>query len=1052
MSDVFPHLIGSRIGIGQDLRYVLFPEWLEDASLQAGFAADATILDLAFTDGSRLSDLGLRDQHGAAFTADGQHSGAVLHPDQWNVVRVSLDAAAGQTVERVELRFSDLGLPAERAATGWVDTAAIVPSVGVPERPAERVRTRQGTLSSRRLSRGGSVPAVGLPNGFISGVPVTNARDSGWPYSWHADNDADNRPRIQAFATSHLASPWMAERGAFHVMPMLVPLDGAEPRTAPEARALAFSHDREIAHPHHYRVELEGGITAELTAAEHTVLVRLRFPSDDGIVMFDQIAGAGAFFLPEPGGPAVITGYTDDQHGGADRRRAPRSFLHATLDRPVVAARMSDRRLADGSASSARGWVRIALGEDRTVVVRLGSSLISVDQAARNIGLDGADEPFDDVRERVARAWDDWIGRVELAGATPDQQLSMATALYRVGMFPRRGHENLGTAANPSPHYANPFVDQKGATAVSAGVPLRAGELSVDQGFWDVYRTSWPLYCLIGQDRAPRLLEGFVEHFRANGWTSRWSAPGPIDSMTGTSSDIVFAHAVEAGVATRTDPADARGSLDLWAAFDSALRNATVPSDDSRVGRKGMQTSVFRGWVSTSTHEGLTWSLDGAINDLAVARLADTLRDRVSPAHPRYAELEACSTYFRLRSGRHALVFDRRIGFYLGRDDDGAFRLAPEEFDPAIWGFDYTETNGWGTAFSAPHDGAGLAALHGGPEALADKLEEFFATPISMLDRVRGSYPEVIHEMLEARNLRLGQWAPSNQPAHHIPYMALFARRPDLTQRIVHEAASRLFSGGEIGQGWPGDEDNGEMSAWWIFAALGLYPLVPGSAGYVLTAPLFRRSRLRVAENSFLTIESPDAAADRPYIRAVTLDGEPWTSTFLPHDCVAGGATVQIEVSDQPQAWGTRDIDAPPSLTPTGQSPLVPRDLTHGSVVSSSHGEAQLVNDDSAATGGIRLDTGGWVEFELATLSAPELLTVTVRGAARIGFRLEALGEDTAPTQRWTETFQWDGQTRPFLLNGSRARRWRWVAETPVDLLQLELLVSSSGDAACSPH
>ncbi|MDM4763527.1 GH92 family glycosyl hydrolase [Galbitalea sp. SE-J8] len=1045
-------LRGHRIGPEEELCYAVLPEWDAGADAVDGFAADAVAVDLVFASGGRLSARAPVDQYGVAVSARAQHEGRTLHPDQWNLVRVGLAAAVGEVVAGVDVHLEETRAGGRRGLlTGWIDVLGIRPIPVEPARPVDRARIRQGSMSAPGLSRGNCVPTVAVPGGFVGGIPVTRADSPGWPYSWHADNRDDNRPALQAFATSHLPSPWMRDRGVFQVMPAFA--NESVPST-PEARALGFSHDDEIARPHDYRVRLDGGILAEMTATDHTVLLRFTWPpgTDEGLLVFDQIGGRGELRLPEPrptSSDAVLTAYTDDgAEAQADRAAAPRAYLHAHVDRPVVACGSIRRGPLAATASSPAGWVRVGLDASRTVTLRLATSFIGTDQAGRNLVLDRADDDFEVVRERSADAWDEWIGRVELPDASPEQRAMMATALYRVGLFPSRGHENLGTAEHPDPHYASPFDPVAGSDAERTGARVRRGELSVNHGFWDVYRTAWPLYALLDPDLAARLLDGFVEHYRASGWTSRWAAPGPIDSMTGTSNDIVLAHAVAAGVPVRvgaaSGPEDHR--LDLWSAFDSALRNATVIPPVARVGRKGMATSPYRGWVDTSVPEGLSWTLDGAINDLAVARLADELRMRTANDHPRYEELDAAVDYFTARATSYATVFDARTGFFVGRDSRGRFRADPEHYDPRVWGHDYTETNGWGTAFTVPHDGAGLAALHGGREALGRKLDEFFATPERGDVTISGSYPGVIHEMVEARNLRSGQWAPSNQPAHHIPFMALFAGRPDLAQDAVRTAVERMFTGGEIGQGWPGDEDNGEMAAWWVFAALGLYPLVPGSAGYVLVAPSVPCARIRMGDERWLTIRALGLDRAHRYVESVRINGEPWHSTFVPHDLIARGATIDVVLSERPTAWGSAVDSEPPSLTAPGQLPTVLHDLTSDAVVRVSPGvvgDAVGVVDDEACEPGLVLEAGAWIEVSLAAGAAPHCFTLASAIAGRHRFRLERRsGERWESVLRSDAVFLWDAQLRPFALTPVRARRWRLIAESRFVVQQIELLVS----------
>lgn len=1046
-------LLGHRIEPGSELCYVVLPEWHDAPD---GFAADAVALDLVFASGARLSDHAPVDQYGVIVEARAQHEGRTLHPDQWNLVRVDLNAVAGEVVSRVEVRVADTRTT-DRSTTlhGWIEVLGFQPIPVEAERPVERARTRQGSMSSPGLSRGNTAPTVAVPGGFVGGIPVTRADSGRWPYSWHADNRADNRPALQAFATSHLPSPWMGDRGVFHVMPALAAEAPTVISTSREGRALGFSHDGEVGRPHDYHVHLDGGILGEMTATDHTILLRFTFPpgAREGVLIFDQIGRLGELRLPEPdpiSPDATLTAFTDNGAAAqADRDAAPRAYLHAHLDRPVVSASPRRRWFRGTAAPSSIGWVRVALDASHTVTVRLATSFIGTAQAARNLVLDGADADFDTVRERAAELWDAWIGRVDLPHASIEQRAMMATALYRVGLFPSRMHENLGTAEQAQPHYVSPFHPVAGSDADRTGARVVPGELSVNHGFWDTYRTAWPLYALLDPALTARMLDGFVEHYRSAGWTSRWAAPGPIDSMTGTSNDIVLADAVAAGVPTRVDdrsgPADHR--LDLWSAFDSAVRNATSLPPRSLVGRKGLATAPYRGWVDTSVPEGLSWTLDGAINDLAVARLAEALQDRVSADHPRREELDAAVAYFTARATSYSNVFDTRIGFFVGRDPQGRFRLDPDRYDPRVWGYDYTETNGWGTAFTVPHDGAGLAALHGGRAALGRKLEQFFATPEAGDDTVSGSYSGVIHEMVEARNIRAGQWAPSNQPAHHIPFMALFAGRPDIAQDAVRTAVERMFTGGEIGQGWPGDEDNGEMAAWWVFAALGLYPLVPGTAGYVLVAPSVTDARVRLGDGgAVLTISAPAADRTHRFIRSVRLNGEPWHRTFVPHTLLADGATISFELSAEPEPWGTAVEAEPPSLTASGESPKVLHDLTSGATVRASSGavgEATRATDDDASTPGLVVGAGEWIEVSLPTDEVPELLTLTLGAPGDHRFRLECLidGEWQVALDA-DATFRWSSQLRPFVLPACRSRTWRLLARSTLEIRQLELLVT----------
>lgn len=339
--------------------------------------------------------------------------------------------------------------------------------------------------------------------------------------------------------------------------------------------------------------------------------------------------------------------------------------------------------------------------------------------------------------------------------------------------------------------------------------------------------------------------------------------------MTGTSSDVAFADAYVKGV-----------RFDAKAAYDAAVKNATVVPPMSGVGRKGMATSPFLGYTSTDTHEGLSWAMEGYVNDYGIARMGEALYGKTGDK--RYREE---SQYFLNRARDYVKLFDTGAGFFQGRDAKGDWRVRSSAYDPREWGYDYTETNGWGYAFTAPQDSRGLANLYGGRKGLADKLDEYFATPETASPDHVGSYGGVIHEMTEARDVRMGMYGHSNQVAHHVIYMYDAAGEPWKAQAYVREALSRLYTGSEIGQGYHGDEDNGEQSAWYLFSALGFYPLVMGSGEYAIGSPLFKKATVHLENGRDLVIRAPENSARNVYVQGVRFNGLPWTSTSLPTRC-----------------------------------------------------------------------------------------------------------------------------------------------------------------------
>ncbi|MEN0103893.1 MAG: GH92 family glycosyl hydrolase, partial [Curtobacterium sp.] len=781
---IVPGFAGRTIESGDELSWVWFPERTlpdggsepEEQDLEHFWDATAFTLDIVFHDGTRLSEQAA-DQYGDALTPEAQDTARKAWVDQWNRRAVDLTPFAGRVVDRLEARLGS-GAPVT-GLRGWLDDVRIEqPRRPSASRPLDHVRTTRGTQASSRFSRGNNAPLVGLPHGGVFGLPMTDAASNRWPYAYQEHNRAsDNRPAIQAFATSHIPSPWMGDRGVFQVMPS--PL--GSPDVDRVARALAFAHDDELDGPHRYRVALEHGVTAEMTPGEFAL--GFRFTGTRSIVL-DHHGRVLESTVRIEDGTAIVEAHLDDRPG------TPPHFVHvrvpgATADHTTT----TDQQL--------RGWIAVEGDTD----VLLGISTVSYEDARANLDAAG---PFDAMRERAEREWDEKLATLDVEGATEDQLTSIYSGLYRLFLYPNRAGE---TALTGAPHYRSPYGDVLAEPIRDEpGPEIVDGAMTTTNGFWDTYRTAWPLLGLLTPDTAGELAQGFVQHFHDGGWTPRWSAPGAEDCMTGTTSDTVFGDLLSKGV----------DGFDLEQAYRSAVKNATVPPRDERVGRKGSLPGAFRGHVDTDTSEGMSWTLDAAINDWSVSVMATALADRTTDAVER-ERYTAEAEWFARRSLQYRNVFDRRRGFFIGRTPDGRWREG-EGYDPDQWGGDYTETNAWGTMFTAPHDGAGIVDLHGGPEGFDAAIDRFFATQETGATDRAGHYGVPIHEMTEARDVRIGMLGLSNQPAHHIPFFPMFTGRHDDAHRIVREALDRLFVGSDLGQGYPGDEDNGEMSAWYVFA------------------------------------------------------------------------------------------------------------------------------------------------------------------------------------------------------------------------------------------
>jgi predicted alpha-1,2-mannosidase len=986
-----------RVDRRTELSYKIFPS-MADGDLD--YDATNVSVDLAFTDGTYLSDLGATDNHGFPLTPRGQGASKVLYVNQWNAVESSIGSvAAGKTVDRVLVAYDSPKGPAK--FRGWLDDVSITRAE--PERPAAHLSdyalTTRGTNSSGGFSRGNNFPATAVPHGFNFWTPVTDAGSLSWLYDYARGNNADNLPTIQAFSASHEPSPWMGDRQTFQVMPSAA---SGTPRTGREARELPFRHENETARPYYYGVTFENGLTAEMAPTDHAAMLRFTYPGDDANVVFDNVTDQAGLTLDQENG--TFTGYSDVKSGLSTG--ATRLFVYGEFDKKVTG----------GDSSGVKGHLRFDAGDDRTVTLKLATSLIGVDQAKDNLRQEiGAGASFEKVKRDAQRQWDRILGKVEVEGATRDQLTTLYSSLYRLYLYPNAGHEKVdGVHKYASPFQKMPQPD----TATHTGAKIVDGKVYVNNGFWDTYRTTWPAYSFLTPAQAGELVDGFVQHYKDGGWTSRWSSPGYADLMTGTSSDVAFADAYVKGV-----------DFDAEAAYDAAVKNATVVPPSSGVGRKGMATSPFLGYTSTETHEGLSWALEGYLNDYGIAKMGEKLYRETG--EKRYREESA---YFLDRAQDYVKMFDAKAGFFQGRDASGKWRVDSEKYDPRVWGYDYTETNGWGYAFTAPQDSRGLANLYGGRSGLADKLDEYLATPETAAAEFVGSYGGVIHEMTEARDVRMGMYGHSNQVAHHALYMYDAAGQPYKTQRNVREVLSRLYTGSEIGQGYHGDEDNGEQSAWFLFSALGFYPLVMGSGEYAIGSPLFTEATVHLENGRELVVKAPKNSARNVYVQGLKVNGRSWNSTSLPHSLIARGGVLEFDMGSRPSAWGTGANAAPVSITRDDEVPAPREDALAG--------DGALFDDTSAteaAVTSVDLPVTDRTKAAQYTLTSP-----ADRAGSPTSWKLQGSVDGTTwrtLDERSGESFAWDRQTRAFSVRtpGTYAK-YRLVLDGEHTLAEVQLL------------
>lgn len=964
---------GLDVQVASDSRlsYLVFPVLDAEQTYAATFVA----VDLRFDDGSTLSASGATDVYGFGASAQAQGRANGLWPNQWNKVSVDLGRFAGRTVTSILFTYDHpadglSGVETPTGATtvnGWLDDVRIgaAPVRDDSDGLVSYVDTRRGTNSTGGFSRGNNLPAAAMPNGFNFLTPMTNADNAGTLYNYQRANNAQNVPTLNGIGFSHEPSIWMGDRNQLAVMPA----PGASPSSSLRDRALPFRHENELARPDIYRVGFDNGMTTAVTPTDHGAIYRFGFTGSAGSVLVDQVVASSKLSVDG----RTVSGWVDGGSGWPGRTRM---FVYGTFDRDPSASGATTQGDRNGTAR----YAAFDTSGNRDVELRIASSFISLDQAKANYGLELDGVSFDDAHRAATAAWNERLGVVhDVKGASDDQLVTLYSSLYRLNLYPNSQFENTGTAQDPRYSYASPVSPTTGAaTDTATNAKIVDGRVYVNNGFWDTYRTAWPLYALLYPKVTEDLVDGFVQQYRDGGWIARWSSPGYADLMTGTSSDVAFAEAYLAGAL------DTGTALE---AYDAAVKNATVLPPSNDVGRKGIAQSTFLGFTTADTHESASWGLEGYINDFGISKMAAALAEDPKTPADRIDRLRTEAAYFGARAQHYVEMFNPDAGTFTARNADGTW-TAGADFDKKAWGGAFTEASAWTFGYHAPYDVDGLASLYGGRQGLVDNLHAFL-TEREKADR------SGIHEAREARDVRLGMLGMSNQVAHHIPYVLAEAGDPSGAQELIRSIQKRLFVGSDIGQGYPGDEDNGEFSAWYVFSALGFYPLKVGSGDYTVGTPLFDGATLSIGGKD-LVIEAPGASSGKDYVAGVRINGKDIADTTFDGDLLRAGGTLSFTMSSTPSTWGAKDLTAPL------QAPKAMVDAT-------KPGRGTLAAADGTPVGALVDDTMN--SKTVFPGASADLIWTSASGPVTVSqYTLTSVDPTSAPTA-WTLSGSTDGTT-----------------------------------------
>ncbi len=721
-----------------------------------------------------------------------------------------------------------------------------------------------GTESSFEVSHGNTYPAIALPWGMNFWSPQTGEMGSGWMYTYQAD-------QLRGIKQTHQPSPWINDYGCFSLMPVVGELHLEESQ-----RASRFSHQEETAQPHYYQVHLQDyDVRVEVTPTERAAMFRITYPqTDSAFLILDAFEGGSQVkIIPEEN---KIVGYSKFNRGGVPDNFA--SYFVAVFDQPFQAyGTWRDGTLTGGNPEQTgehtMGYVQFESEENRPVLVRIASSFISLEQAERNLQQEIGKADFEQVKTQGAARWNQELNKIKVTGSNEEQKTIFYTALYRTLLFPRMFYEY--DAQRQIMHYS-PF-DGK----------VHEGYLYTDNGFWDTFRAVHPFFTLMFPERSRQIMQSLVNTYREGGWLPSWISPGYRQSMIGAHSASLIADAYTKGIR----------DFDVETAYEGMLKDATQPAPMAQLGRDGFQEYNQLGYVPyPEYHESTAKTLEYAYDDFCIMQMAKALGKKEDVA------------LYRQRAMNYRNVFDPQTKFMRGRRADGSWLPS---FSPKEWGGPFTEGSSWHYTWSVFHDPQGLIDLIGGQEAFVEKLDAVFATPAEF---EVGTYGQVIHEMTEMVLGYMGQYAHGNQPIQHMIYLYNYAGAPWKAQHWLRRTMNKLYGPGP--DGLCGDEDNGQTSAWFVFSALGFYPVCPGTGQYVIGSPLFDKVDLQLPNGRTFTIEAKGNRLDHPYIQSARLGGKEHTRTWISHEEILKGGTFTFDMGKEPnKSWGTGADAAPYSLS-----------------------------------------------------------------------------------------------------------------------------------------
>lgn len=726
------------------------------------------------------------------------------------------------------------------------------------------VNTLQGTNSTFELTHGNTYPTTALPFAMHTWTAQTGVNGDGWKYQYHKDS-------IRGFQQAHQCSSWTNDYCVFSLMPVTGKL-----KTDQFGRAAGFSHDNEIAKPHYYKVALNNGITTEISPVERGAHLRFSFPkSGKAYVVLDGYTGFSRVkIIPSEN---KITGYVHNGRGLTDNFR---NYFIIQFDQPIRNYGIWENRTntqwdgeTEKEGKGTGAWIEFDSGAN--VQAKVASSYISPVQAALNLEKElGTFNRLEETKQAAWKIWNDHLNRILVEGGTEDEFATFYSCFFRASLFSRKFYE---LDENGRPYYFSPY-DGK----------VHKGYLFTDTGFWDTFRAQFPLNALMYPTMHGRYVAALLDAYDQCGWLPSWSFPGEAGSMIGNHAISLLADAWAKGIHT-FDPEKA-----LAAYYHEATNKGPWGPAN---GRDGWKEYFTLGYVPYPKYrEATAKTLEYAYDDFCGYALADRTGN------------EFYKSVFERQVYNYRNVFNPEVGFMCGKDMHGNWK---PDFDPFEWGGPFTEGNAWHYLWSVFHDPKGLIDLMGGNKNFVAKMDAVFSGPGTVNV---GTYGRKIHEMTEMEVAGMGQYAHGNQPIQHMIYLYNYAGAPWKAQQKVREVMRSLYNATE--NGYPGDEDQGQNSSWYVLSAMGFYSVCPGTDQYVLGSPVFKKTTITLENGKQFVIEAPNNNPNNVYIQSATLNGKAYSKNYIRYQDIAEGGTLQFKMNSSPnKRRGIHQADLPYSFS-----------------------------------------------------------------------------------------------------------------------------------------